>query len=1000
MSESDDSKLFKTPEAMLGTDVPPDRGRTSTAHGKHLSLGKSVLAYTALFAVVFACAYVSFFAAGKSLIWSADGLDQHYWALIAIGKGIRSIVGNLFTTGTLDLQFFDFSIGYGSDALITFSYYGLGDPLCWTSALCPQKYAEYLYDALIVVRMFLAGLFFMLFCRYTGRNHTGAIVAAVVYALCGWSLYAGIRHPFFLNPLMYLPLLLLGAEKILRKERPILFVAVVFLSALSNYYFFYMLFIGVFLYVLARFLCTKHKQPLREFGATFVKFLGFGVLGFAMASVLIVPTIIALLGSSRANTSPLVAPSYSLEYYGSLLPVAFTTGNSIGAWVHAGVSAPAILGLALTFAHKGNREIKLLFFVFLAILLVPFAAHVMNGFSYVSNRWTWMMAFLLSFALASSWDRLIRPERRDIIVLAAFLAAFAIYIAVASSLTLIREVRLSAAVTSCIIMAITCLAAVFIPAAIRAIGSKSAKSTEEAEDANTTAPQPRESRRFGKCAAWLPAASAVLLSVGLAVGIASNAYYLYDQNQGNYVDEFLASGSANDSLASEAAIEAANLASKSKSIKRVDDTVSTTRNAVQTRGVSSTGYFWSLGENAAPQYLFDMSLKEMRSFIYRGVDGRTFLEALAGVRYYTGGEAGVPYGFEEVSEGVYKNKYALPLGYTYSSSMTNDEYQSLDSPQKQEALMQSVVFDDDASGLPEDAVQSNQETLDYTAQTKGQVVQLDDGSYMVGKAGATLILTVNCPKNRELYLYLKGLNVEYKSELDLWFDGNDEIKPKSGYEALSDEKKQKLQQSALSAWAGQQSSFWITAECNGVSKSLGYYTPYNSYYNGQTDFAINLGYSDEKRSTITITFPKTGIYKFDSASVVAQSMDDYPSWVSNLKQNVLENVSMDTDKVSGTISLDERRALVLSIPYSKGWTAKVDGQEVQLHKANGMFMGLALDAGDHTIELTYRTPGLTAGIAISVVAFILFVALVVRTRKPSEKRKAAHSRKHPSRTSA
>lgn len=46
-----------------------------------------------------------------------------------------------------------------------------------------------------------------------------------------------------------------------------------------------------------------------------------------------------------------------------------------------------------------------------------------------------------------------------------------------------------------------------------------------------------------------------------------------------------------------------------------------------------------------------------------------------------------------------------------------------------------------------------------------------------------------------------------------------------------------------------------------------------------------------------------------------------------LGEEALENVKMGTNEITGDISVSEKKALVLSVPYSKGFTAYVDGKK-------------------------------------------------------------------------
>ncbi len=101
----------------------------------------------------------------------------------------------------------------------------------------------------------------------------------------------------------------------------------------------------------------------------------------------------------------------------------------------------------------------------------------------------------------------------------------------------------------------------------------------------------------------------------------------------------------------------------------------------------------------------------------------------------------------------------------------------------------------------------------------------------------------------------------------------------------------------------------------------------------------------------------------------------YARQVAARKQDVLAKVKLGTNTVSGEISLDKPKLLVLSIPYSKGWRAFIDGVPAKLCQANTMYMALDLDTGNHTVKLTYSTPLLWEGGWISVFCILLFAVL-------------------------
>ena len=59
--------------------------------------------------------------------------------------------------------------------------------------------------------------------------------------------------------------------------------------------------------------------------------------------------------------------------------------------------------------------------------------------------------------------------------------------------------------------------------------------------------------------------------------------------------------------------------------------------------------------------------------------------------------------------------------------------------------------------------------------------------------------------------------------------------------------------------------------------------------------------------------------------------------------------------LKGTFQTDKDRMLCVTIPYSKGWSAKVDGQNPKIYKANGMFMGIFMTSGEHKNRSSHKS---------------------------------------------
>lgn len=67
------------------------------------------------------------------------------------------------------------------------------------------------------------------------------------------------------------------------------------------------------------------------------------------------------------------------------------------------------------------------------------------------------------------------------------------------------------------------------------------------------------------------------------------------------------------------------------------------------------------------------------------------------------------------------------------------------------------------------------------------------------------------------------------------------------------------------------------------------------------------------------------------------------------------NLNINGNKISGTYETDENSTVMLTVPYTEGWTVYVDGKETEYKEIAGTFMGIELSAGSHNIEMVYNT---------------------------------------------
>ena len=1020
-----------------------------------------LLVYTILFSVSAGAMLWYFSAAGKQMVWKGDGLSQHYLALCYYARWGKAVLGSLLS-GRPAFPTFNMHMGFGSDLFTTLQYYVIGDPFSLPAVFVPQRYMLEFHDAMIVLRMYLAGLSFDGYCRTMGRRDlTGNLCGALVYVFSTFALF-GMRHPYFLNAMIWFPLLLTGAERILRGAKGRLFTIAVFLSCISNFYFFYMLVLMTVVYVVWRAcrIFLQYTKGMKVLLLLAGKFLARGVLGSAMGACFLLPILIRFVGDPRAAGETVYGKLYSLSYYTKLPEafVAFGTDATLEYWTCLGFGGIGLVCVLLLILdadrEKKLLDLRLAFAGMLLLTVLPSAGAALNGFSYPSNRWTWAFALLAGYITAVMVPSLARISWKKAVLLLVCINLYAVvcYLAHAHRSTY-PEMALAA---------VAVLASVFLRATIRGNGNEAVRTVAKPEEDRAAEGSPITSCPAAGCpsAASCPLAertgqespAQVCPAQGSAAqGNAEDGRLsdrlsgrLSDRSADSYRDPYrnpyrmtsvspalsavlLAAvigttalhtyvdfipGRMNSSLEeyhSRQYIEAmqASDAAGMKTLIGNDRFYrysgrNLANNFSLLHDVSNTQYYWSLSDGAIEQFFTETGQSNGMVHLYDNLDNRTMTDEIAGVRYQIRSDGSLlPFGYEKM-EGlhydnrelfeekkddplpvfafsVYENQYTLPLGFTCANYLSRETYDSLTIPERQEALMQGILLEEE--GGKENTLSALKElkgdTLSFTGRTLPNRARAEEGIEILQNDEAGVCFEV---RDTEKAVFLENTEETGGCETGVLFSGMD-------YAALPDASAEEQLR-----WTNTDPvEIKVTAKRDGhtvSTKKVAYTLPDNPWKTGRTDFLSSCGYSDQPLSKIRLKFSRPGIYSFRSLQVVCQPMEAYPAQAEALREYVMEETDLHelpgsgaTDRITGKVTLPERRLLCLQIPCCRGMRAFVDGQETELLQADTMFSALLLEAGTHEIELRYRTPGLAAGAAVSVIAFVIFFAALCRRSK-------------------
>lgn len=245
--------------------VPTDVSRNAS-RGPRWLIGH----YTLAFAVFAAMVLIVYLRIDRSLIRITDGVEQQYSSFLYEGRWLRQIFRTFLSGGGWVVPQWEWSVGYGVDSMTTMLSF---EPLTLVSALVPESLSELAYQALIFVRMYLAGLFFCLYALARDRDAQDALCGACAYVFSA-CLLNGLYWPGSLVGALFLPLVLTGVERMLAGRRPYVLIGVLSLLFVSSYYFAYMIMLALIPYCVVRVVQIEKNPSVKVRLTWFVRLAG------------------------------------------------------------------------------------------------------------------------------------------------------------------------------------------------------------------------------------------------------------------------------------------------------------------------------------------------------------------------------------------------------------------------------------------------------------------------------------------------------------------------------------------------------------------------------------------------------------------------------------------------------------------------------------------------------------------------------------------------------
>lgn len=893
-----------------------------------------IILYTIVFSILMLLFCILFLLKNKTMIWVGDGIYQHYSILYDFNEKFRSLIKyplNGFSQ-------WSWAIGYGSDVIGTYAYYVLGDPFAYLSLLVPMNKLPLAYNFLIVLRLYFVGVAFIVYAKKMRFSKYASILGSVAYAFSGFVFMIAIRHPYFINPLILLPLVFICIENILENKRKYLFSIVVAITIISNFYFCYMIALISILYAFLRYFEVKKYKDIK-LSKYLINLIFYGIIGALISAIILAPTLYSVFTSSRiveGSSEGLAMNGYPVGYYINEIYSLISTGR-YPYWTI--LTCPIVVFIFIPLFIKFRKKYSTIFYmsiIFLIMTLFPIFGYAMNGFESISNRWTFVFAFITSCIIAIGFDNLKSINKKDIIYMGSIVGVFIVL-----SIFKVYIPSIKTKMFPSILLGILIIVSIIF----FLINNKK-----------------HYKMMF------------ILILSLLSVNIVFNNYYRYSPNQDNYINEFLSRGKAipfykNSFDGSEKYIK--NNDSGFYRIGKTDNVNrSRTRNNSLVLNYNGIDSYLSVNNGYLAQFSKELS---NRSFTPNSpiinFDNRPIVSDIMGVKYYVGKKDENPHldpSIKKVKDikdfTVYEKKDVMPFGYVYSKILSKNKFDSLSGVEKETSLVYAASVDEKYDKSNIDTIPNHTKEISFN--TKNSTAKVTKDKIIVTKPNEKVELNINnevLPQGN-IYVNIDGLKYNPVSRKEKINNEINKLKDKNNLKDVL-----RINSKYFNRF-DKGDEFNLDISYKNVNKNFNQPDSYEaSGYFTMNEVLFNLGYYNKQQNNkepIVLTFENPGEYTYKDIKILSLPTEKYNEELNKLKKNSMKIISISDDKVLGSISTSVNGVITFQIPYSKGWTLKIDNKKVETFPVNTAFLGANIDKGKHKIELTYKTPLLRAGAVI------------------------------------
>ncbi len=299
----------------------------------------------------------------------------------------------------------------GGEFMGMFAYY-LASPFNLLIALFPENAITEALLTIFVLKAGLSGFNFAVYLHYSDRvkNKYASIIFSSMYALTSYAM-VNAHNTMWIDVLLFLPLIILGLEKLINERKYKLYTIVLTVAVISNFYIGFMLCVFIFVYAIYYYCAYGYSEKYNVSGErfhtykSFLRVLLFSILAIGMSAVIIFTIYYSLKFGKNDFSNPdytLNSKFNLLDLFAKMLPNSYDTVRPEGLpFVYCGVLSLVLIPVFFVSRKITPRE-KICAGFILSVMVILFSASTLDIFmhgmqkpNWLNYRYSFMFCFLL-----------------------------------------------------------------------------------------------------------------------------------------------------------------------------------------------------------------------------------------------------------------------------------------------------------------------------------------------------------------------------------------------------------------------------------------------------------------------------------------------------------------------------------------------------------------------------------------------------------------------------